>query len=256
MNAKQRRQYARAQRVVLFVETRADDFPEGSRGAKLLVQLKEALVTFGTLDVARTTGASKRVQGSAGRRTVREALRALLQAVFDTARIIALDHPDVDGIFSFTDAGRSDQTLITTARATATAATPFIELFVEYGLAANFVNELRSKADSLNHYISLQGEGLAGRADSNVSADETLRLITGLIERIDNAVRNKYRGDNATILAWERARRVVSAPQNQSEGVNAPPPDTNTPPADGNTPPTDGNTPPPDGNTPPPDEKK
>jgi len=226
MNARQRRLYERAQRVVLFMEAHAEDFAAGSKGAETLERLKEMLNTFVALDVARTAGASKRQQGSAGRRTARAELRTRLQAIIDTSRTIALDHTDVSGLFSFADAGRSDRALVAVARAAANAAAPLVGLFVAYNMPSTFVNDLKSKADSLERYISLQTEGLAGRADSNASAEETLQLISGLVERLNTVVCNKYHEDRATLVAWERARRVESAPhrKDNGEGTSQPPP--------------------------------
>lgn len=224
MNARQRRLHERAQRVVLFVESRSEDFPDGSRGAGLLTQIKAELATLGAHDVARMVSASKKEQGSAGRRTTREELRSILSAVMNTGQTLGLDRPEMRGLFSFPDADRSDQTLVTSARAAADAATPFVSLFVECGLPPTFIADLRALADSLENYISLQAEGLAGRADSNVSTEETLKHITGLIERLDNIIRNKYRDDPATLLAWERARHVENAPQHQDEDASPPPP--------------------------------
>lgn len=227
MNAKQRRYTARAQRVALFMDAQSEDFPDGSKGATATARLKEALVNLSDLDVARTTGASKRQQGTAGRRGVREELRELVQAVSDTAKTIALDHPDIKGIFEFSDADRSDLTLIATARSFADAAAPLVNLFVEYQMPATFINDLRSKADSLEHYMSLQTEGLGARAHSNTSAEETLQRLSELVERLDTIVRNKYRDDHAKITSWERVRRIESAPHPKDDGAETPPPPSN-----------------------------
>ena len=112
---------------------------------------------------------------SAGRRKVRAELRELVQAVIETARTIALDHPDITGLFSSPNVGKSDQSLVSVARAIADVAAPLVGLFVEYKMPATFVNDLRSKADSLEHYISLQTEGVGARAASGASVGETLR---------------------------------------------------------------------------------
>lgn len=224
MNAKQRRLFKRAQSVDLFMDAHAEEFPAGSKGAAMAARLKDELARLSAFDVARTAGASKLEQGSAGRRAAREELRALLQSVIDTSRTVALDRPDVSGIFAFKGADRSDQTLVAIARAAANAAAPLVSLFVEYGLPPIFIDDLRAKADALERYISLQSEGLAGRADSNVSAEETFQIISGLVERLDTAIRNQYRQDHATIVAWERARRVVNAPHHNDDGADTPPP--------------------------------
>lgn len=227
MNAKQRRHNERAQRVDLFLDAQSADFPADSKGGVAAARLKEELVNLSALDVARSAGASKRQQGTAGRRDVRDALRELLLAVSETARTIALDHPDIKGIFALPGKDRSDQTLIAAARASADAAAPLVGLFVEYDLPANFVNDLKAKADSLEHYISLQTEGTGARADTNASVEETLQHLAEQIERLDTIVRNKYRDDPVKLAAWERARRVESAPRPKGNGTNTTPPPAN-----------------------------
>jgi len=227
MNAKQRRLYERAQRVVLFMEAHVEAFPAGNKGPESLERLKESLATLATLDVARMTGVSKREQGSTGRRAARAALRALLQDVVDTARTIAVERPDVAGIFdAFAETGRSDLALVSAARSAADAAAPLVGLFGELSLPPTFIFDLRSKADRLDNYITLQSEGLAGRSGSNTSAAQTLRRITGYVERLDTIVHNQYREDPATLASWERARRVESDPQHKDVGSNAPPNNT------------------------------
>lgn len=227
MNAKQRRHAERAQRVDLFMEAQAEDFPDGSKGGIAAARLKEELANLSTLDVARLAGASTRQQGTAGRRGLRDELRELVQAVSDTAETVALDRPDVKGIFSLAGLDKSDQTLIATGRNFADALAPLINLFAEYKLPLTTVNDLRSKADSLDHYMTLQARGLSARSNSNTSVAETLQRLAELVERLDTIVRNTFRDDPATIAAWERARRLESAPHSKETAANTPPPPSN-----------------------------
>jgi hypothetical protein len=224
MNAKQRRLYERAQRVAVFCDAQAGDFPAGSKGGDVAASLKEELSNVAALDVASSAGASKRRQGTFGRRDARLALRSLVEAVSATGETIALDRPDLKGVFSLKGRDNSDQTLIAVARSHADAAAPHAALFVEYDLPATFAEDLRTKADSLEHYISLQTEGTGARAESSTSVEEALQRTAGLVERLDAVVRNKYREDPARLTAWERARRIESAPHSKSNGTKTPPP--------------------------------
>jgi len=227
MSAKQRRYTERAQRVDLYMDAQAEDFSAGSKGGVAAARLKEELVNLSALDVARLAGASKLQQGTTGRRGVRGGLRELVLMVSDTAGIVALDRSDVKGIFSLSDADRSDRMLVATARNFADALAPLVNLFAEYGLPATIIDDLRSKADSLEHYISLQTEGLGGRVNANSSVEATIRNLNGLVERLDTLVRNKYRGDTAKLAAWEHASRVESAPRPKDAPANTPPPPVN-----------------------------
>jgi hypothetical protein len=223
MSAKERRHAERAQRADHFMDAQAEVFPAGSNGGNLAARLKEELVKLSDLDVARLAGVSKRQQGTTGRQGVRKELRALVLAVYDTANTLALDRPDVRGIFTLSDTDRSDTALIATARNFADALAPLLNLFAEYKLPASTVNELRSKADSLDHYIALQDKGLRARSHSNTSVEQTLRELAGLIERLHTLVRNTFREDPVTLDAWERARRLESAPHPKKTAVNPPP---------------------------------
>lgn len=225
MDARQRRLYERGQRVDAYMDAQAEDFPAGSKGGSLAASVKEELAGLAALDVARTVGASKRQQGTAGRGGVRASLRRRVAAVSDTAKTIALDRPDVKGIFVLAGKDGSDRTLIATARAFADAAASLVGLFVEYNLPATFVHDLRSDADSLEHYISLQTAGVGARVSSKTTADATLQRLNELAERLDTVVRNRYRDDPDKLAAWEHARRVESAPHARGNGAgNSPPP--------------------------------
>jgi hypothetical protein len=223
MSAKLRRHSERGQRVDVFMTANAEDFPEGSKAALAHARLKEELALLDTLDVTRVTGGDKRRRGTAGRRATRTKLRELVQAVSDTAETIALDRQDFRGMFSLKGLDDSDDTLIATARAFAEKAAPLIGLFVEYEMSPTFVQDLRTYADALERFRTLQDEGTGEHTGSNTSADEAVRRLTEQVERLDTFVRNKYRDDPARLASWERARRMERAPQRSKDDGNAPP---------------------------------
>jgi hypothetical protein len=236
MSVKMRKHTERAQRVDLFMDGGAEDFPAGSKGGALAASLKEALSNLNALAVARSAGTSKRQQGTAGRRGARETLRELVEAVAHTAKSAARERPDIKGVFDLAGKDRSDQTLVATARAFADAAAPLAGLFAEYGLPATLANELRAGADGLEQNISLQTEATSAGASTTASAEETYQSLSDLIDRLDPIVRNKYRDNPVRLNAWERARRLESASHGKGKdhGNNN---DTPTPPP---TPPDNG----------------
>jgi hypothetical protein len=227
MSVKMRKHSERAQRVDLFMDGSAEDFPANSKGGALAASFKEELSNLNALAVARSAGTSKRQQGTAGRRGAREALRQLVEAVADTAKSAARERPDIRGIFDLAGKDRSDQTLVAIARAFADAAAPLVGLFVEYGLPATLVNDLRAGADSLEHNISLQAEGAGAGVNTTASAEETYQRLADLIERLDPIVRNRYRGNQVKTNAWERARHLESATHSKGNGNDTPPPPNN-----------------------------
>lgn len=223
MSAKLRRHSERGLRVGLFMTANAEDFPDGSKAAIAHTRLKEEMAVLDTLDVARRAGVGKRQEGTAGRRATRKRLRELVNAVSATAETIALDRQDFKGMFSLKGLDDSDDTLIATARAFADRAAAFVGLFVEYNLKQTFVPDLRSDADALDNFRTLQEEGVGEHSGSNTSADEAVRRLTEQVERLDTFVRNQYHDDPARIAAWERARHLEKAPQHPKEDAAAPP---------------------------------
>lgn len=230
MSVKMRKHAERAQRVDLFMDGSAEDFPASSKGGALAASLKGELSTLIGLAVARSAGTSKRQQGTVGRRGARETLRGLVEAVADTAKSAACERPEIKGVFALTGKDRSDQTLIATARSFADAATPLMPLFVEYGLPATLLGDLRAGANSLEQSISLQTEAASAGVNTTTSAKETYQHLTDLIDRLDPIIRNKYRDNAVKLTAWERARRLEGATHSKGNNNNTPPP---TPPDNG-----------------------
>jgi hypothetical protein len=224
MSVKMRKHAERAQRVDLFMDGSAEDFPAGSKGGALAASFKGELSSLVALAVARSAGTSKRQQGTAGRRGARETLRGLVEAVADTAKSAARERPDIRGIFDLAGKDRSDQTLVATARSFADAAAPLVGLFVEYGLPATLINDLRTRADGLEQNISLQTEAASAGVNTTASAEETYQRLADLIDRLDPIVRNKYRDNPVKLTAWERARRLESATHSKGNANNTPPP--------------------------------
>ncbi len=216
----------RSQRVISFVDSESEDFPEGSKGAAVCALVKEDLAKLTDLDVMRSSSMSKRKQGTSARQDARKALASIIKAVVDTADAIVLDRPNVKGIFVRPQKNSNDQTLIANARAFADAAAPLVGLFTDYGLPATFIASLRSHADSLEHAIQLQTDGVGARVRTNAQIDKIIRHMNELIDRLDVLVRNKYHDDPARLAAWESARRLEHASRsNRNGGTDTPPPE-------------------------------
>lgn len=229
MDASQRRLYERALRVVAFMEAALADFPPNSRAGALLINIKDALAAIANLDAMRTTGASKREQGTAGRARTRTKLRRMLQRTVETAEAIALDHPEVEGIFSLAGKDGSDLTLIATARTFVENAEPLAARFTEYDLPPTFFSEMFVLANKLYDSMTLQTEGTEARRGSREALEEILQRLNGLIERLDAVVSNKYRDAPDRLAAWDAARRVENAPRSRNSGNNTPaPPEENS----------------------------
>ena len=225
MNAKHRRFNERGQRVDLFMDAHAEDFPAGGKGGTLAASLKELLAEVSALDVARSASARKRQQGTEGREQMRADLRRMVKTTYDTSKAIALEHRDIKGIFKPPSRGNNDQTLVADARSAADSAAPLAGLFTDFGLSPAFFADMRSKADGIETYASLQAAGVGEGVDTNAALEDAFRRMDETIDRLDPIITNKYRDDPAKLAAWERARHLERAPQHpKDDGAATPTP--------------------------------
>lgn len=225
MNNMHLRNSERGQRIASFVDSQPEDFPEESKGASLCSSVKQELSKLAELDVVRSSSMSKRKQGTFARRNAHRLLLGLVRRVVSTAETIALDHPDVEGMFVRPQKNAGDKTLISDARSLTDKAATLVGLFTEDGLPATFIADMRSHADSLERSIQIQTEGAGESVRANIEIAAVIRRLNGLIERLDVIVRNKYRDNPAKLAAWESARRLEQpARSNRNRGENAAPP--------------------------------
>jgi len=230
VNDKQRRGSERVQRVIMYMDTPNEDFPEGSKGDTLTARLRELSAQATALDAEREAKATKRRQGTEGREETRTALRRMRKSAWDTYKAIAPEHPEIRGLFESPSKSNNDQALATSVRSYANAAAPHSALFNEYGLTPAFFNDMRLKADALDGYAALQGAGITEGVNANAALDETLRQADEVVERLDAIVRNKYRDNPARLSEWESASRLERAPRRKPEDDDEPP---QPPPANG-----------------------
>lgn len=229
MNIRQRKRDERGQRVGVYMDAQAEEFPADSKGGALAARLKELLARVAELDVARAAHANRRRQGTEGREEARRRLRRMVKSVWATHKTIARDRPDTRGLFQSPSKIKNDQSLATAARVYAEGAAPLAGLFAEYDLGAAFFNDMRSAADSLETYTTLQHAGAGAGVDTTAAVEETLREMDEVVGRLHTVINNKYLDDPARLAAWESVSRVgrPSRSKPREEEEPAPP----TPPA-------------------------
>jgi hypothetical protein len=147
------------------------------------------------------------VHGGATKATARATLEDQLEAISQTARVIAEHMPEVGQKFVLPDI-RSDQALLMTARLFAREAGPFEQQFVAHVLPKTFLADLQA---AVGHFEQARHERDTAR-DERIAARAhiTAALTAGLAaaRALDVIVANRLRGDPATMAVWKRARRV------------------------------------------------
>jgi hypothetical protein len=226
MNDAHRRRIERLIRTESEASANVTDFPEGSKGALALADLRAYIEEAQSQAVSRESSVSVLQQATIGRMDAREAVRASMRVISDTARTIALDHPEIKGSFIFKGASVSDRTLLSTAQAFARSAQPLRALFAEYDLNADFFSAFDAEIAQLEQQLSRQTVGKGERISANASLENALLKGEKALKRLDTVVRNKYRNNPAKLAAWESARRLERAACTKRSGEAPPTPKT------------------------------
>ncbi|HEU4597300.1 MAG TPA: hypothetical protein VFS10_19375 [Pyrinomonadaceae bacterium] len=213
VNDRQRRRFERVSRIRAFMTEHAPDFPETGKAGQAAARLNTVLAELESLNTSRVTNKGERQQASIGRREARETLRAHLTTLRDTAETIALDHPELKGVFKWSRASVSDQTLLATARAFAATAAPFRPRFAEYDLPPDFFVKLTASIEEFDRHIARQTATVGSGVAATASIEDALKRAEAEAERLDTSVRNKYRDDTARMAFWESASRLERAPR-------------------------------------------
>lgn len=226
MNDKQRLRYERLARGHSYGAEHAADFPQTGKGAQAHTRLGEAIADADKHDTDSITNQRTRQQNTGHRQAGREALQASLTAISGTADTIALDHPEVRDAFRRPRGKLSDQTLLGTARSFAAAALPLKARFIEYDMPADFLEQLDAHIDSFEEAMSGQTSSAGARVAANAALEDALKRGEQELEKLETAVRNKFRDDPARLAAWESARRLERTPRTRktTDETPAPPP--------------------------------
>ena len=221
MNDRQRRRFERLARAHSYGAARSADLPPTSKGGQALTRLGELIREAEQIDAERTTKERETRQATSSKRDARETLREQLYAISDTAHTIGLDHPELKDAFPRPRTNVSDQTLLSTARSFAASVMPHKARFVEYDLPADFVERLGASINDFEGSAGRQTTGTGGRVTAGAALEDALSRAEGELERLDTAVRNKYRGDGAALAAWDSARRLERTSRKTVDGGSA-----------------------------------
>jgi hypothetical protein len=226
MNSTQRRRRNRLGGGAAYATANAIDFPAGSKGGQAGAELITILAEIDAHDTARQSSVNALQQVIAVKKDIREAIRAHLRAIGDTARTIALDHPEIKGSFQFTGASVGERKLLATARAYAAAALPLKALFIEYDMPPDFHDKFTADINKLDQHLNMNTANKGERIAANASLADALNRGEEALERYDTAVRNKYRNDPAKLAAWESARHLERAARPKRNDENSKTPKT------------------------------
>jgi hypothetical protein len=218
MNAKERRQYDMLVRVRDFGDGYGHLFPPSSVARQNFATVAAAVKE---LDAQELSHMAASVSARADRKIkAREALLARLQAISQTARVLAGEAPELDQELRV-PSPITDQMVLTAGRKFARDAGRFSSLFLAHGMPETFVADLEALVESFERALRDRGLGREARRAARASTNQALSAGLAAVRSLDAIVTNHLRDDAVTSTVWERDRRVVYPPR--PKGANAAP---------------------------------
>jgi hypothetical protein len=206
MHVSERRQYEMLVRVRDFGDGYGHLFPTSSVARQNFEAVAAAITE---LDAHELTHMAASVSARAHRKEIaREALFARLQAISQTARVLAEDTPGLDLQFEVTMQA-SDQALVTTGRRFARDAEPLSSQFIAHGTPVTFLTDLNALVDAFERAMRDRGLGREARRAARASTQAALASGIAAVRSLNAIVVNHLRGDKVTTIVWEQARRIV-----------------------------------------------
>jgi hypothetical protein len=208
MNFNERVRFDSFVRTDVFGKENAANFPAGSRGAALFAELITIINLLNQTGANQSAAFSDSRQSFAGKEAAREVVKQMISAIARTADGASAEIPALKTRFRIGKDMNNDQKLIAAARAFHTEAEAFKATFVDYGLSADFLDELDTAIKafdaSLTAANAARGEQVASTADIAATVEAGMKIRT----QLDVIARNKYAKNPGKLAAWESATRI------------------------------------------------
>jgi len=194
----------------------------------LSAQLNQLLTELDGIaaEEAASDGAAR--EGKALRDVARAELEEDLQSIARTARAIAETTPGFANNFRLPPQ-MNDGELVDTALGFAARAEPHVAEFISYGLAADFIDDLRADAAAMQAKMANQSQRIADRKAAGVRLDEKCAQIMVVRRRLDALFRNVHRDDPGMLSLWTSAKHITRRRRSGGAVPSEPPPATPPP---------------------------
>jgi len=204
------RQHEMCLRVQECVAALSAQIPTDSYAVELLARLREKLTQLDAHAVAQSSSKRSVAESGMSKETARKRLRAKVEAISRTARLMGKTMPGIAEKFRI-PARLKDQDLLSLARAFATDAAPLKAEFVKRGLSAAFIEDLSAAASDFEQAVSRQIQSAESRVSSTATVKSILRECLDTVRELDPIIRNLFAEDAAALASWESASRVERA---------------------------------------------
>jgi hypothetical protein len=94
--------------------------------------------------------------------------------------------------------------------------------FIRRELLATFLEDLNAALSAFEGAVSSQNQNTEKRVTATAAIESVIERGRQLVRELDAIVSNKYRGNRATLAAWESASRVERLPRKKKPATPTP----------------------------------
>jgi hypothetical protein len=220
-----RRKFEMFARVKEFGDAHGGAFAANSLGKELLGIISAVVAELEGHAATQASGGSSARQGTASKAASRAALHDDLEAINRTAVALSVETAGVGEKFRMPRKA-SDQVLLATARSFATDAAALKADFIRYEMPADFLEDLAADIADFEGATSNRNAGVGNQVAATAAIDEAVERGSKAVRQLDSVVRNKFRGDAASLAAWGSASHTERTPRSKqatTKTTTAPP---------------------------------
>ncbi|HEX8246874.1 MAG TPA: hypothetical protein VF599_01725 [Pyrinomonadaceae bacterium] len=221
MDAAQKRKFDKFEREEVFLKDNIADFSPTSPGGKALAELSAVISEIRTLDAQQVSGMSSARQHVGVKDEEVDVLMQLIRNINRAANAFQDEIPGSDLKFRL-PRNRSEQNILATARAFLADAEPLKAKFIEYGLAADFLDKLQALIEAVDERGAAADSAGEQRSGATGGLIDAIRRGMSISRRLDSIVRIKYENSASKLSAWTTASHLQRAPEKKEDEPQPP----------------------------------
>lgn len=204
-----------------FGAENAADFPAASAGGKSFKVLRDGVPNVEASGEMQESNVGK--AASVSKQAAVAAVWLELRDINRTARAIAIDKPAVGALFRMPH-GNNLQKLAAAAMDFYTNAAEYETDFTDYGLPADFRDDLQASINDLQTATTAHNEAKGSKTGATGAVKAELDVMHDAFKRLLGIVPNVYRNNPLKLAAWASASHVARPARRKKSGDPSPAP--------------------------------
>lgn len=208
MDDLERRQTEMVWRVGSFGTENSVAIQTNSKAVAAFATIQTMIAQLEAKGIARSSAGETKLSQSIRRKLHRNELYDDLSLISQTAAQIARDNPDFINKYRLPQTNRNDLTWIETARAFAVDLVADKQLFLDYGMPDDFIEDLIADTDDFEAAINEQDDSNRDRIGANADIDEIIDTALRAVRTLKVIIPNLFKGNPGKLADWASASHV------------------------------------------------